>query len=148
MVDDPARPNVGVRNQAVSEPPALTPAERRRLILAHMTEQQQRWSRPLGAFGMVMGLVLIAIIGTVAYFIMPALLADGESVDGTRFTGGPGARMLILAILALVAAIGLIAILAGTIQLVTGQRYRPIVRVMLWIAGLLYAAAMAVRLLP
>lgn len=131
----------------MNQPPALTPAERRRLILAYMTEQQQRWARPLGAVGMVLGLVLVGIIGTVAFFILPALLAGGATVNGIRFSGGSGTRLTILAILALVAAVGFTAILAGAIQLATGQRYRPIVRVMLWLAGLLYAAAIAARIL-
>ncbi len=128
--------------------PALTPTERQRLVLVHLAERQARWARPLGAAGMVLVLILVSIIGVVAWYIVPPMLADGETVDGVRFAGGPGARLMILAILALVATVGLIAILAGAIQLATGKRYGPIVRVMLWVAGLLWAAAIAVRFLP
>lgn len=125
----------------------MSRAERDRLILHHMAEQQSRWVRPLGAVAMLLGSVLVGIIGFAAWHTVPAMLSSGEAASGIRFDGGPAERVVILAIFSLVGALGLAVILAGAVQLGTGRRYQPILRAVVWLAGLLFAAAISVRIL-
>ena len=127
--------------------PPLTAIERERMILRHGIEQDPRTIRMAGFVGMGLGLLLILIIGTVAYYTVPIMLADGETIDGSRFTGGPGARIAIFAIYAAVAAIGLIAMLSGAMHIVTGRRFTPGIRLMVGLASLLVMAGMVARAL-
>ena len=129
------------------DPSGRTAIERERAILRHGLEQEPRTIRLGGIVSMGLGLVLIMIIGAVAYYTVPIMLADGETADGTRFTGGPGARFAIFAIYAAVAAIGFTSMLSGAMHIVTGRRFMPGIRVMMWFASLLVAAGMLVRLL-
>lgn len=127
------------------EPTQLTAIERERMILRQGIEQDSRTVRVAGFVGMGAGLVLILIIGAVAYYTVPIMLADGETVDGSRFTGGPGARLAIFAIYAAVAGIGLIAMLSGAVHIVTGRRFTLGLRVMFLLVSVLLIAGMVVR---
>jgi hypothetical protein len=128
-----------------STPPGLTDIERERMILRHGIEQDPRMVRMAGFFSMALGLVLVMIIGAVAYYTVPLMLGDGETVDGSRFTSGTGAKLAIFAIYAGVAAIGLISMLSGAMHIVTGKRFAPGIRLMLGLVSLLVMFGLAVR---
>ena len=125
--------------------PELSAIERERVILRQGIEQQSRTIRLSGIASMAIGLLLLLMIGAIAYYTVPIMLADGETVDGTRFDGGPGARLLILAIYAAVAAIGFMSMLAGAMHIVTGKRFTPGIRLMLGFVSLLVMLGLAIR---
>lgn len=112
------------------DPAQLRAIERERMILRHGIEQEPRTVRVAGFFSMALGLILIMIIGAVAYYTVPLMLADGETIDGSRFTGGTGAKLAIFAIYAGVAAIGFTSMLSGAVHIVTGKRFTPGIRLM------------------
>lgn len=123
----------------------LSEIERERMILRQGIEQDSRTIRIAGVVSMALGMVLIAIIGTVAYYTVPAMLADGDTIGGTRFTGGPGARLVIFAIYGAVAAIGFISMLSGAMHITTGKRFTPGIRLMLGFVSLLVMLGLGAR---
>lgn len=125
--------------------PGLTDIERERMILRSGIQQDSRTVRLSGYFSMGIGLVLLLMIGAIAYYTVPVMLADGEDVDGTRFTGGTGALLMILAIYAAVAAIGFTSMLSGAMHIVTGKRFTPGIRLMLGFVSLLVMLGMGAR---
>ena len=125
--------------------PGLTDIERERMILRQGIEQDSRTVRIAGVASMALGMVLIVIIGAVAYYTVPLMLAGGESIDGSRFTGGPGARLVIFAIYGAVAAIGFLSMLSGAMHIVTGKRFTPGIRLMLGLVSLLVMFGLGVR---
>lgn len=127
------------------ESPGLTPIERERMILRQQIEADSHTIRIGGFVAMGLGLVILAIIAAVAFYTVPAMLAEGESVDGTRFTGGPEARLMVFAVYALVAAIGLTAMLSGAVHVATGRRFRLGIRMMFLLVSLIFAAAAVIR---
>ena len=116
----------------MSAPPEteLSAIERERMILRHGLQQDPRTMRIAGFISMALGLVLIMIIGAVAYHTVPLMLADGETIDGSRFTGGTGAKLAIFLIYAAVAAVGFTVMLTGALHIVTGKRFAPGLRLM------------------
>ena len=128
-----------------SDPATLTDIERERMILRHGIEQDSRTVRIAGIVAMALGLILIVLIGAVAYYTVPIMLADGETIDGSRFTGGPEARLLIFGIYAAVAAIGLTAMLSGAVHVATGRRFSPGIRLMLLLVSLLVGLGLVIR---
>lgn len=128
-----------------SDPATLTDIERERMILRHGVEQDSRTVRIAGIVAMALGLILIVLIGAVAYYTVPIMLADGETIDGSRFTGGPEARLLIFGIYAAVAAIGLTAMLSGAVHVATGRRFSPGIRLMLLLVSLLVGLGLVIR---
>ena len=127
------------------DPTTLTDIERERMILRHGIEQDSRTVRIAGIVAMGLGLVLIVLIGAVAYYTVPIMLADGETIDGSRFTGGPEARLMIFGIYAAVAAIGLTAMLGGAVHVATGRRFAPGIRLMFLLVSLLIGLGLVVR---
>lgn len=127
------------------DPTTLTDIERERMILRHGIEQDSRTVRIAGFVAMALGLILIVLIGAVAYYTVPIMLADGETIDGSRFTGGPEARLLIFGIYAAVAAIGLTAMLSGAVHVATGRRFSPGIRLMLLLVSLLVGLGLVIR---
>ena len=123
----------------------LTEIERERMILRSGIEQDSRRIRVSGYLSMACGLILLGMITAIAYYTVPIMLADGESVDGTRFDGGPEARLAIFAIYAAVAAIGLLSMLSGAMHIVTGKRFTPGIRLMLGLVSLLVMFGLFVR---
>ena len=115
------------------------------MILRQGIEQDSRTVRIAGVVSMALGMVLIVIIGAVAYYTVPLMLAGGDTIDGSRFTGGPGARLMILAVYTAVAAIGVLSMLSGAMHIVTGKRFTPGIRLMLGLASLLVLFGLAVR---
>jgi hypothetical protein len=127
------------------DPAGLTDIERERMILRSGIEHDSRRIRLSGIASMAIGLLLLGMIGAIAFYTLPIMLADGETVDGTRFTGGSGARLMILAIFAAVAAIGFLSMLSGAMHIVTGKRFTPGIRLMLGLVSLLVMFGLAVR---
>ena len=125
--------------------PELTDIERERLVLRHGIEQDSRTVRIAGVAAMTLGLILILIIGAVAYYTVPIMLADGETVDGSRFSGGPATRLLIFGIYAAVAAIGFTAMLSGAVHVATGRRFAPALRLMSVILSVLVGIGLVVK---
>jgi hypothetical protein len=68
-------------------------------------------------------------------------------VNGSRFTGGPGARLVIFAIYSLVGAIGLTAMIGGAIVAATGKRPTQLVRIMMGSVGAIMMLTVAIRLI-
>ena len=130
-----------------SRPPPLSPVDRERIVPQHLASRGERHRIAHGALLFALGLILVGIIGTVAWFTVPIMLADGATVEGSRFTGRPGARLVIFAIYALVGAIGLTAMIGGAILAATGKRPAHLVRVMMGSAGAIMLLAVAVRLI-
>jgi hypothetical protein len=128
--------------EAISE---LSDVERERMILRHGIEQDSRRIRISGIVGMGLGMILLVMIGAIAWLTVPIMLAGGAEVDGTRFSGGPEAAMLIFGIYAAVAAIGLTAMLSGAVHVATGRRFAPGIRIMLLLVSLLVMGGMVVR---
>lgn len=127
------------------EPVQLSDIERERMILRQGIEQDSRTLRVAGFVAMGLGLTLVLIIGVVAYYTVPIMLADGETVDGSRFTGGFEVRLVIFALYAAVAAIGITAMLGGAVHVTTGRRFAPAVRLMTFLASILVLLGIAVR---
>jgi hypothetical protein len=126
---------------------ALSDVERERMILRQGIEQNSRTVRLSGIASMVIGMILLGMIGAIAFYTVPIMLADGETVDGTRFDGGPEARLMIFAIYAAVAAIGFMSMLSGAVHIATGKRFTPGIRLMLGLVSLLVILGLAVRAL-
>ena len=128
-------------------PEPLSAIDRERMVLRHLADEGSKRIRVMGLVGMGLGLFLLLIIGAVAYFTVPIILAGGEEVDGTRFSGSSGAALLIFTIYGVVAAIGLLAMLNGALHVATGRRFSGPIRLMMGFASLLILAGMATRLL-
>jgi len=126
-------------------PRELTDIERERMILRHGTERDSRTIRLTGIVAMGLGLVVIVMIGSVAYYTVPIMLADGETIAGSRFTGGPHVRLLIFGIYAAVAAIGFTAMLSGAVHVATGKRFAPDLRLLSLFLTLLVGIGLVVK---
>lgn len=123
----------------------MSEIERVRMIMRQGIDQQSRTVRLSGFASMAIGLLLLLMTGAVAYYTVPIMLADGETVDGTSFSGGPEARLMIFAIYGAVAAIGLTSMLSGAVHIATGTRFAPGIRLMLGLALFLVMLGAAIR---
>ena len=101
--------------------------------------------RRRGWFIMVCGVLLLGIMGTVLWFIVPVLLAPNHELNGSSFDGTPEQMQFMLAIFAMVIAIGLAALVTGYTQAIHGRRQKGAVWVMMVFAGVLVAFGYMVR---
>jgi hypothetical protein len=102
--------------------------------------------RVLGAIGAFLGMTILGIMGWVMYWTIPAMNAAGaEAANGLTFTGGPGTRTIVLGIFALVSALGLSFVIAGTLMLATGRRFAIVTRLMLWLVAAFLLLGTAVK---
>ena len=129
------------------DPAPLTDIERERIILRQGIEQDSRLVRGTGFFAMGIGMVLILMIGAIAYFTVPIMLAGEEGIEGSRFTGGTGAMIAIFAIYAGVAAIGFTVMLSGAVHIATGKRWAPGLRLMSIFLALVVGVGLLIRAL-
>ena len=95
--------------------------------------------RRLGWFLLVVGLFLVALIGTVTWNLAPALLHP--YAPGSNFTGTAEQARLILRLFGVVILFGLGTMVNGTYQIVTGQRSRIITFATLGLALVLFVVA-------
>jgi MFS family permease len=83
-----------------------------------------RLVRGLGWLQLLIGLFLVGLMGTITYYLAPALLSPAAATEGARFTGTPGQALMILGLFGLVITFGVGSIAAGLWQIVTGRRNR------------------------
>lgn len=78
--------------------------------------------RRLGLMQLLLGLVLVGLMGTIAFNLAPSLLQPGERAGGSRFTGTADQALVILGLFGLLIAFGLTSIVSGLWQALTGRR--------------------------
>jgi hypothetical protein len=105
--------------------------------------QTRRWSRRLGWVLIGCGVILTAMMGTLIWYTAPMLLQPGKSFDGTRFDGGPGMALVVLAIFGAVLAFGVTALGYGVFEVRTGRRDKRVIYAMLGLWTLLLMVAYA-----
>jgi len=101
--------------------------------------------RRLGGVLIVLGLILVAMMGTITVMLAPMMLAAGTQTTGARFTGTPQQGMLILGFFGIIIVFGLACIAGGIFQLLTGRRSILVIILVLGLAFLLWVLANAVR---
>lgn len=107
----------------------------------------QTRTRLLGSIAAFLGLQIVVGMAMLTWFTLPIILGTRAENGGAGFTGGPLDRWLVLLIYALAALIGLIIVLAGAVQAMTGQRARPlVVRLIMLVASLAMLAGMGLGL--
>ena len=100
--------------------------------------------RTRGGILIVLGLILVAMMGTITIMLAPMMLAAKETT-GARFTGTPQQGMLILGFFGIIIVFGLACIAGGVFQLLTGRRSILIIVLVLGLAFLLWVLANAVK---
>lgn len=73
---------------------------------------------------LICGLLLIGIVGAIAYAMYPTLTNPGETVDGARFAGTAEQARMVLLLFGAVIVFGLVALANGIYMLVTRQQSR------------------------
>ena len=103
--------------------------------------QSRRWSRRFGAALTVCGLILTGLMGTVLYYVLPAMLRPGVDAGGMRFSGTATQALLVLAIMGAVFVFGATALVYGIWQMRTGRRNRKVVYFVVGLASVLFVIA-------
>jgi hypothetical protein len=101
--------------------------------------------RTLGWVLMVCGAVVFGIIAFASWFMIPLIVAGGETVDGSRFSGSADNAFFIVGVFVLVAAIGAAIVLSGLIQVRRGRPDRRLVKGMLVLVAVFYVIAWLAR---
>jgi MFS family permease len=101
--------------------------------------QTPKHIRVRGSLQLLLGLILVALMGTVTYNLAPSLLRPGG--DESRFTATAEQAQLILGLFALIVTLGLLSMVSGLWQIVTGRRSKWMVLVMLLVFALVAAGA-------
>ncbi|MCB2065943.1 MAG: hypothetical protein KDE15_04795 [Erythrobacter sp.] len=101
--------------------------------------------RRRGWFLVACGILLLGLMAWVLAYLVPPMLAGGEEVEGSRFTGTQEDVQMIMGVLGAVVVFGLASLASGLIQAIQGVRPRAIIVVMLVLAAGLFAFGMAVR---
>ena len=97
-----------------------------------------------GAVLLVIGLFLLALMGTITWALLPGLLNPGETLaDGSSFTGTAEQARMVLILFGLVLAFGLTAVLNGIHMIVTRRQSWAFVIGTLVLAGLIVFAGFA-----
>ena len=81
-----------------------------------------RLVRGLGWLQLLIGLFLVGLMGTITYYLAPALLSPAAATEGSRFTGSPEQALMILGLFGLVITFGVGSITSGLWQIITGRR--------------------------
>ena len=105
-------------------------------------QPSERTVRRLGWVLLIIGIFLVGLMGTITWHLYPSMthprVADAS---GSTFTGTADEARDALRIFGLVIAFGLLSIVNGLWQIVTGRRNIIVVGVTLATAALLYFAA-------
>ncbi len=104
-----------------------------------------RLVRGLGWLQLLLGLFLVGLMGTIAYYLAPALLSPAAATEGSRFTGTPEQALMILGLFGLVVTFGVGSIASGLWQIVTGRRNKWIFILMLVLFVVLMLVAWLTR---
>jgi hypothetical protein len=107
--------------------------------------QSRRWSRRFGIGLFLCGSFITGVIGTVAWFTMPAILRAGQEVDGNTFSGTRQQALMVLTVYGIVAAFGLTTMIYGIWQVRTGRRNLKVIGFAISLLALLF---LIVLLLP
>jgi hypothetical protein len=91
----------------------------------------------------VLGLLLVAMMGTITFLTAPTMLSR-RAPSGAGFTGTPEQALLILGLFGIVIIFGITCIGSGLWQIVTGRRSIWIVVIVLGLTFLLIVAGSAV----
>jgi magnesium-transporting ATPase (P-type) len=97
--------------------------------------------RGLGWVLLLIGLFLVGLMGTITVNVGWGMLHPGETVQGSTFTGTAEQGKLFLTLFGLVIIFGLGSIFNGLYQIITGQRNRIVLFVMLGLAAVLFLYA-------
>lgn len=106
--------------------------------------RQAQGVRRRGWVLIVLGVLLVAMMGTITFLAAPTMLSRGAS-SGAGFTGTPEQAILILGLFGIVIVCGLTCIASGLWQIVTGRRSIWIVVLILGLTFLLIVAGGAVQ---
>lgn len=101
--------------------------------------------RRLGGVLIVLGILLVAMMGTITIMLAPMMLAAGRETTDARFTGTPEQAMMILGLFGIIMVFGVACIAGGIYQVLTGRRSIVIIILVLGLAFLLIVFASAVR---
>ena len=93
----------------------------------------------MGWLQLICGLILVGLMGTVTFNLLPSLLRAGQEVGGQTFTGTPEQANLIILLFLLIITTGLACTLAGLWILIAK-------RINKWIYLLTFGLCMAVIL--
>ena len=96
-----------------------------------------------GVLLLVIGLFLIALMGTISWNMLPILLRPGEEVDGGSFTGTPDQARMVLGLFGLVLLFGVVATANGVFMIVTRRQSWAFIVVTLALAALLLLVGFA-----
>jgi len=91
----------------------------------------------------VLGVLLVAMMGTITFLTAPTMLS-GRASSGAGFTGTPEQAFLILGLFGIIMVFGITCIGSGLWQIATGRRSIWIVVIILGLTFLLIVAAEAV----
>src|SRR5262249_16334980 len=101
--------------------------------------------RRLGGVLIVLGLLLVGMMGTITIMLAPMMLSPGRQKKGSTFTGTPEQGIMILSLFGVLIVFGLVAMLSGIFQMMTGRRSIWIMITAFALAFLLWVAMNAVR---
>jgi hypothetical protein len=90
-----------------------------------------------------LGVILVAVMVAVGAATVPQLVHPGRRIEGTRFTGSGQDALLILAVYAGVAAIGVAAIVYGVWMMRAGRQDKRVIAVAAALLALLLAVVAA-----
>lgn len=115
-------------------------------FMSHCSEcgasmQSVRWSRRFGIGLFACGLFISAAIGAVIVNTAPLFLHPGQSIDGAEFSGSAAQGLLFLGIMGIVAAFGVMAMLYGLWQALSGKRDKRVIGFIVGLAALLWLIA-------
>ena len=82
-----------------------------------------RESRLRGWALVLLGLLLVGLMGTITFYMTPALTHVGEEADGNTFTGSAQQARLILYLFWALIAFGAVTIVNGVYQIATGRQH-------------------------
>jgi len=101
--------------------------------------------RRLGWVILAAGLLITGVMGKIAWFYWPLLRHPGETIGGSSFSGSKDDAVLIQQVFSFVAGFGVVAIINGARQIVTGRRNRFFVILTVALFAMIFIAAIAIR---
>jgi hypothetical protein len=105
----------------------------------------QKRIRRLGVVLIVCGVFIVGMMAALSWFMIPLILAGGQEVAGSSFSGSQSDGLVIIAIFALVAVFGAGAIAAGTIQVRHGRQNWRLVGGMVGVISVVFAIAWLIQ---